>query len=73
MRMRILSNFCHCPSRDEQSTDLEIPCGDIETVGEISPIVKVATDLPVLVAVVYDKEVASLCLGSCAILNISVT
>ena len=44
----------------EQRADFKIPSGDIKTVGEISPIVKVATDLPVLVAVVYDEEVAPL-------------
>ena len=42
----------------EQGTDFKIPGRNIETMGKISPIVKVSTDLPVLVAIVHDEEVA---------------
>jgi len=48
------------PIECKQGANLKIPGGDIETMSEISPIVKIATNLPILIAVVYDEELATL-------------
>src|SRR5207247_1534401 len=42
----------------EQAANLEIARGDIDTLGELAPVVEVAEDLPVRVAVIDDEQLA---------------
>src|SRR5262249_62304673 len=48
----------------EECADLEIAGGDVDGLGDLAPVVEVAQDLPVLVAVVHDEEFAARLAGS---------
>ena len=42
--------------QSQERTDLEVAGGDVEPLGELAPIVEVAEDLPVRVAVIHQEE-----------------
>lgn len=42
----------------EQRADFEVPRGDVEPLGDLTPVVKVAEYLPVFVAVIDDEQLA---------------
>jgi hypothetical protein len=43
----------------EQGADLEITGGDVDGAGNLAPVVEVAEDLPVLVAIVHNEQLAA--------------
>ena len=46
----------------KEGADLEETCGDIERNGQVSPLFQVVPDLPIVVAVIHDEQIAALLL-----------
>ena len=59
MSIRMWSTFCHSSCRAKSEPNLEVASGNVNRLGELAPVVKVPQNLPVLVAVIYDKEFAA--------------
>ena len=55
----MLLNFLPFVLEGEEGADFEEAGGDINGLGDLAPVVEVADDLPVFVAVVHNEEFAS--------------
>jgi hypothetical protein len=52
-------NFLPFVLQRQKGPNLEVASGNVNRLGELAPVVKVPQNLPVVLAVVYDKEFAT--------------
>jgi hypothetical protein len=54
-----LIDFLPLTVKREQTTNLKVPCGDVDRMREVSPIVKITANLPVRIAVVDYEDISA--------------